>query len=152
MTIVVTSRTASQTKVPGALRRKAQTRSARALGRAAASSAMGPSWRCREDIARRPGRGLRKTGGMHTHLYSLPSAVETSEEELDGPVPPIEAVLFDFANTLFRMVPTDVFLRRVWAAAGRDVAALDVEAVLRGLRAAAELPRVRAAQEGRDTS
>ena len=50
---------------------------------------------------------------MHTHLYSLPSAVETPDDELDAPVPPIEAVLFDFANTLFRMVPTDVFLRRV---------------------------------------
>jgi HAD superfamily hydrolase (TIGR01549 family) len=89
---------------------------------------------------------------MHSHLYSLPAAVETPEDELDAPVPPIEAVLFDFANTLFRMVPTDVFLRRAWSAAGRDVAALDVESVLRALRAAGELPHVRAAQEGRDTS
>jgi HAD superfamily hydrolase (TIGR01509 family) len=89
---------------------------------------------------------------MHTHLYSLPAAVETPPEELDAPVPPIEAVLFDFANTLFRMVPLDVFLGRVWLAAGRDVADLDVGAVTWGLRAAAKLPRVRAAQEGRDAS
>jgi len=87
---------------------------------------------------------------MHTHLYSLPSAVETPPEELDAPVPPIEAVLFDFANTLFRMVPTDVFLRRVWQAAGRDVAQLDIESVLREVQAAALLPHVQAAQVGRD--
>ncbi|MBS2967094.1 HAD family hydrolase, partial [Actinocrinis puniceicyclus] len=88
---------------------------------------------------------------MHTHLYSLPAAVDASADELDAPVPPIEAVLFDFANTLFRMVPTDVFLRRVWRAAGRDIADLDVASVARGVRAAAELPHVRAAQQGRDT-
>jgi HAD superfamily hydrolase (TIGR01509 family) len=89
---------------------------------------------------------------MHTHLYSLPAAVETPEDELDAPVPPIEAVLFDFANTLFRMVPTDVLLTRIWSAAGRDVAELDVASVVRELGAAAELPHVRAAQVGRDTS
>lgn len=89
---------------------------------------------------------------MRTHLFSLPTAVEVPEQELDGPVPPIEAVLFDFANTLFRMVPTDVFLRRVWRAAGRDVAGLDVEAVARRVRDAASLPHVLAAQEGRDSS
>jgi len=89
---------------------------------------------------------------MRTHLYSLPSAVETPDHELDEPVPPLEAVLFDFANTLFRMVPTDVYLRRVWAAAGRDVAELDIDSVVREMQEAALLPHVRAAQEGRDTS
>lgn len=89
---------------------------------------------------------------MRTHLFSLPTAVDVPEHELDGPVPPIEAVLFDFANTLFRMVPTDVFLRRVWQAAGRDVADLDAEAVARDVGAAAALPHVVAAQEGRDSS
>lgn len=87
---------------------------------------------------------------MHSHLYSLPTAVETPDDELDAPVPPIEAVLFDFANTLFRMVPTDVFLRRVWQAAGRDAEELDAEAVARELRAASDLPYVVAAQVGRD--
>lgn len=89
---------------------------------------------------------------MRTHLFSLPTAVDVPENELDGPVPPIEAVLFDFANTLFRMVPTDVFLRRVWQAAGRDVAGLDAEAVARDVRVTASLPHVVAAQEGRDSS
>lgn len=87
---------------------------------------------------------------MYTHLYSLPSAVETPEDELDAPVPPIEAVLFDFANTLFRMVPTDVFLQRVWQRAGRDIAQLDIESVLREVQSAGELPHVQAAQVGRD--
>src|SRR5690348_15926801 len=95
---------------------------------------------------------MRKTGAMRTHLFSLPSAVEASDAELDAPVPPVEAVLFDFANTLFRMVPTDVYLRRVWAAAGRDEADLDVAATVERLRAAAHLPDVAAAQDGRDIS
>jgi len=89
---------------------------------------------------------------MRNHLFSLPTAVDVPEHELDEPVPPIEAVLFDFANTLFRMVPLDVFLRRVWHAAGRDVAGLDAEAVAREVRAASSLPHVAAAQEGRDSS
>lgn len=89
---------------------------------------------------------------MRTHLFSLPTAVETPDHELDGPVPPIEAVLFDFANTLFRMVPTDVFLRRVWRNAGRDTADLDVAAVAQAVRDAAALPHVVAAQVGRDSS
>ena len=87
---------------------------------------------------------------MYTHLYSLPTAVETPEDELDAPVPPIEAVLFDFANTLFRMVPTDVFLRRVWQNAGRDIAQLDIDSVLREVQTAGQLPHVQAAQVGRD--
>jgi HAD superfamily hydrolase (TIGR01509 family) len=89
---------------------------------------------------------------MHSHLYSLPAAYETSDEELSSPAPPLEAVLFDFANTLFRMVPTDVLLQRVWRDAGRDPAGLDAAAVARAVRAAGELPHVRAAQEGRDIS
>jgi HAD superfamily hydrolase (TIGR01509 family) len=89
---------------------------------------------------------------MHTHLYSLPTAYDTTDEDLASPPPPIEAVLFDFANTLFRMVPTDVFLARVWRDAGRDPADLDAAAVARAVRAAGELPHVRAAQEARDIS
>lgn len=89
---------------------------------------------------------------MRTHLFSLPTAAEVPDHEVDEPVPPIEAVLFDFANTLFRMVPTDVFLRRVWQTAGRDAAELDVESVGRLLRTAAALPHVVAAQVGRDSS
>lgn len=89
---------------------------------------------------------------MYTHLYSLPTAFEVADRDLEGAAPPVEAILFDFANTLFRMVPLDVFLRRVWQAAGRDPAGLDVPEVARAVQTAAELPHVRAAQAGRDTS
>jgi HAD superfamily hydrolase (TIGR01509 family) len=89
---------------------------------------------------------------MRTHLYSLPTAYDTTDEELTSSVPQLEAVLFDFANTLFRMVPTDVFLERVWRDAGRDPADLDAAAIARAVREAGELPHVRAAQEHRDTS
>ena len=51
---------------------------------------------------------------MSEHLYSLPTAIATSQADLDAPVPPIEAVLFDFANTLFRMLPTQRYLARIW--------------------------------------
>jgi HAD superfamily hydrolase (TIGR01549 family) len=93
-------------------------------------------------------------GGMseYEHLYSLPTAVPTAPADLVGPVPPIEAVLFDFANTLFRMLPTAEFLGRIWAAAGRAPRSLDVAAVTEQVRAAGRLPHVVAAQIGRDTS
>ena len=98
------------------------------------------------DTARTPARSASE------HLYSLPSAVPTAPADLAGPVPPIEAVLFDFANTLFRMLPTAEFLGRVWAEAGRSPESLDVAAVTEQVHAAGRLPHVIAAQIGRDTS
>ena len=89
---------------------------------------------------------------MSEHLYSLPTAVPTAPEDLAAPVPPIEAVLFDFANTLFRMVPTAEFLGRIWAGAGRAPESLDAAAVVEQVRAAARLPHVAAAQVERDVS
>lgn len=89
---------------------------------------------------------------MTAHLYSLPAAYPTSDEDLAGPVPPIEAVLFDFANTLFRMLPTERFLTRIWERAGRDPDGIDAAAVSAQVRTAAALPHVIEAQHGRDTS
>jgi HAD superfamily hydrolase (TIGR01549 family) len=89
---------------------------------------------------------------MSAHLYSLPTAFPTAEEDLAAPVPPIEAVLFDFANTLFRMLPTERFLARVWERAGRDPRTLDAAAVAAQVREAALLPHVIEAQAGRDLS
>lgn len=89
---------------------------------------------------------------MSEHLYSLPTAIPTSPADLDAPVPPIEAVLFDFANTLFRMLPTQRYLARIWEQAGRDPASLDATAVAHQVHAARELPHVAAAQHGRDIS
>lgn len=90
--------------------------------------------------------------GMSAHLYSLPTAVPTSAADLAGPVPPVEAVLFDFANTLFRMPPTEEYLAWIWAKAGRDPETLDAAAVAAQIHAAAKLPHVVAAQHQRDTS
>lgn len=89
---------------------------------------------------------------MSAHLYSLPTAFPTSDDDLAGPVPPIEAVLFDFANTLFRMLPTERFLTRIWERAGRDPGTFDAVAVATQVREAAMLPHVVEAQIGRDTS
>lgn len=68
------------------------------------------------------------------------------------PSPPIRAVLFDFAYTLFRPVDAEVWLRSAAAASGRALGDADVARLLQELDAAWELPEVIAAQEGRDTS
>jgi HAD superfamily hydrolase (TIGR01549 family) len=96
-------------------------------------------------------------GDMTAHLYSLPTAVPTSAADLAASVPPIEAVLFDFANTLFRMLPTEEFLARIRTRAGGDPqgdggAGLDAAGVVEQVRAAGRLPHVVAAQRDRDTS
>lgn len=89
---------------------------------------------------------------MSEHLYSLPTAIPTAQADLDAPVPPIEAVLFDFANTLFRMLPTHRYLARIWEQAGRDRGSLDAAAVVEQVNTARDLPHVAAAQHDRDVS
>ncbi|HEX4789890.1 MAG TPA: HAD family hydrolase [Actinospica sp.] len=93
---------------------------------------------------------------MTAHLYSLPTAVPTSAADLAASVPPIEAVLFDFANTIFRMLPTAEFLARIWIRAGRDPEGggdgLDAAEVVEQVQAAGRLPHVIAAQRNRDIS
>ncbi|MDD7940259.1 HAD family hydrolase [Actinomycetospora lutea] len=81
-------------------------------------------------------------------LFDLPAAYRPSAEDRAAPVPPIEAVLCDFSNTLFRMIPTDEWLRRIADDTGRALD--DPAAVLAALDAAAAEPEVIAAQEGRD--
>ncbi|MFF4590391.1 HAD family hydrolase [Streptomyces sp. NPDC000345] len=72
-----------------------------------------------------------------------------------APVPDVQAVLFDFSNTLFQMIPLETWLRRVGHASGR-LALLDepgAEAeISRQLRTAFRLPSVVALQQGRDLS
>jgi HAD superfamily hydrolase (TIGR01493 family) len=67
----------------------------------------------------------------------------------------VQAVLFDFVNTLFHMIDADRWLRHVAADTGRagelDDPAL-AAAVLTDLDAAYQLPDVLAAQVGRDLS
>ncbi|MEV7689781.1 HAD family hydrolase [Streptomyces bungoensis] len=88
-------------------------------------------------------------------LFETPSAYRPSEADMAAPVPPVRAVLFDFSNTLFRMIPLETWLRRVGRASGR-LALLDEPGagteISRQLRTAFRLPRVVALQQGRDLS
>ncbi|MET7695093.1 HAD-IA family hydrolase [Streptomyces sp. NPDC005483] len=91
---------------------------------------------------------------IHT-LFETPSAYCPSDAEMAAPVPLVQAVLFDFSNTLFQMIDLETWLRRVGLASGR-LAALDepgaVAKISDELRAAFRLPSVVALQEGRDLS
>ncbi|WP_405528985.1 HAD family hydrolase [Streptomyces canus] len=88
-------------------------------------------------------------------LFETPSAYRPSDAEIAAPVPPVQAVLFDFSNTLFQMIDLEAWLRRVGSAADR-LAVLDEPGAVAGisdqLRAAFRLPFVVALQEGRDLS
>ncbi|MEV5438922.1 HAD-IA family hydrolase [Streptomyces sp. NPDC052682] len=92
---------------------------------------------------------------MTRTLFETPSAYRPSDAEMAAPVPPVQAVLFDFSNTIFHMTDLETWLRRVGSAAGR-LAVLDepgaVAKISEQLRAAFRLPSVVALQEGRDLS
>ncbi|WP_413806743.1 HAD family hydrolase [Streptomyces sp. OE57] len=91
---------------------------------------------------------------IHT-LFETPGAYRPSDAEMAAPVPPVQAVLFDFSNTLFQMIDLETWLRRVGSASGRH-AVLDEPGAVAGisgqLRTAFRLPSVVALQEGRDLS
>ncbi|WP_018332914.1 HAD family hydrolase [Actinomycetospora chiangmaiensis] len=82
-------------------------------------------------------------------LFDLTAAYEPTPEQRRDAVPPVEAVLFDFSNTLFHMVDTADWLRSVGRATGREVPS---EATADDLAMAAARPDVAAAQHGRDLS
>lgn len=92
---------------------------------------------------------------MNHTLFETPSVHRLSEAEMAAPVPPVQAVLLDFSNTIFQMIDLETWLRRVGAATGR-LAVLDepgaVAEVSDQLRTAFRLPSVVALQEGRDLS
>jgi FMN phosphatase YigB (HAD superfamily) len=88
-------------------------------------------------------------------LFDSPSAIDPSEAELAAPVPAIEAVLFDFSNTLFHIIDLPEWLRRVAVASGRPEALAApgaVQAVVAQLGEAYARPDVLALQAGRDTA
>lgn len=100
---------------------------------------------------------------MHT-LFDSPTANRPTALDQAGPVPPVEAVLFDFANTIFRMIDVTEWLRRVALDADRgrrpepglprpsppiEHRGYD-SAVVEALAAAYRLESVIAAQAGRD--
>ncbi|MDF3148713.1 HAD-IA family hydrolase [Streptomyces sp. T21Q-yed] len=72
-----------------------------------------------------------------------------------APVPQVEAVLFDFSNTIFQMIDLETWLGRV-AAAGNRADVLEEPGAVAGialqLRDTFRLPAVVALQEGRDLS
>ncbi|WP_151482042.1 HAD family hydrolase [Streptomyces albicerus] len=88
-------------------------------------------------------------------LFETPSTYRPTAAEMAAPVPPVEAVLFDFSNTIFQMIDLETWLGRVAAASDRaDVLeqAGAVAGIARQLRDAFRLPAVVALQEGRDLS
>ncbi|MEU8913983.1 HAD-IA family hydrolase [Streptomyces nigrescens] len=88
-------------------------------------------------------------------LFETPSTYRLTETEMAAPVPRVQAVLFDFSNTIFQMISLPIWLRRVGSASGR-LALLDkpgAEAeVAHQLRTAFRQPAVVALQESRDLS
>ena len=88
-------------------------------------------------------------------LFETPSTYRLTDAEMAAPLPRVQAVLFDFSNTIFQMIPLHTWLRRVGAACGR-LDLLDEPGALteisRQLRTAFRLPSVVALQEGRDLS
>ncbi len=82
-------------------------------------------------------------------LFDLTAAYEPTDAQRRDPVPPVEAVLFDFSNTLFHMIDTPAWLRSVELATSREIPAA---APLDARAAAAARPDVAAAQRGRDLS
>jgi HAD superfamily hydrolase (TIGR01509 family) len=79
----------------------------------------------------------------------------SSPQHMAAPVPAIEAVLFDFSNTIFRMIDVGSWLRRIATHTGRvddlvDPAAMAV--MVSALDDALARPDIRAQQVDRDTS
>jgi HAD superfamily hydrolase (TIGR01509 family) len=92
---------------------------------------------------------------MSRMLFPTPTDSHPGEAAQAGSVPPIEAVLFDFSNTLFRMVPVEEWVRRIAARTGRGgmlSAPGAADAVADRVAEAMALPEVAAAQVGRDLS
>jgi HAD superfamily hydrolase (TIGR01549 family) len=88
-------------------------------------------------------------------LFETPSAYRLTAAEMAAPLPRVEAVLFDFSNTIFQMIDLETWLRRIGNATGR-LAELGepgaVTEISRQLREAFRLPSVAALQQGRDLS
>ncbi|GAA2308894.1 HAD-IA family hydrolase [Glycomyces scopariae] len=89
---------------------------------------------------------------MIYNLFDSAAAYRPTEAEQAGPVPPIEAVLFDFSNTIFKLVDVPTWLGRIAAATGRALDAEVLEKTAEQLYEAYRIPEVAAAQIGRDES
>ncbi|WP_030159446.1 HAD family hydrolase [Glycomyces sp. NRRL B-16210] len=85
-------------------------------------------------------------------LFDSAAAYEVTEADQAGPVPPIEAVLFDFSNTIFKLIDVETWLRRIESATGRELGPGLVEKTAEQLGEAYRVPEVAEAQIGRDES
>lgn len=85
-------------------------------------------------------------------LFDSAIAYEATEAEQAAPVPPVEAVLFDFSNTIFKLIDVETWLRRVEAATGRALSPELVEKTAEQLGETYRIPEVAEAQIGRDES
>ena len=88
-------------------------------------------------------------------LFETPSTYRLADADMAAPPPRVEAVLFDFSNTIFQMIDLAAWLHRVGSASGRLAQLHEYDAVAeisRQLRQAFRLPAVAALQEGRDLS
>jgi HAD superfamily hydrolase (TIGR01509 family) len=85
-------------------------------------------------------------------LFDSAAAYQPTEAEQSEPVPPIEAVLFDFSNTIFKLIDAGTWLRRVAAETGRAIDDDLIEKTAAQLGEAYRIPEVAALQIGRDES
>ncbi|MEU6861272.1 HAD-IA family hydrolase [Glycomyces sp. NPDC046736] len=85
-------------------------------------------------------------------LFDSAAAYELSEDDQAGAVPPVEAVLFDFSNTIFKLIDVETWLRRFEASTGRALSAELLEKTAGQLGETYLMPEVAAAQVGRDES
>lgn len=79
----------------------------------------------------------------------------TSSQHMAASVPAVEAVLFDFSNTIFRMIDVGSWLGRIATHTGRAEAVAEpaaLAAVVDELDEAIARPDILAQQQGRDTS
>jgi HAD superfamily hydrolase (TIGR01509 family) len=85
-------------------------------------------------------------------LFDSAVAYRPTEAEQAEPVPPVEAVLFDFSNTIFKLIDVATWLRRVEAATGRPLGEELLAKTAGQLGDAYRIPEVARAQLGRDES
>ncbi|MFB9662609.1 HAD family hydrolase [Glycomyces mayteni] len=86
------------------------------------------------------------------NLFDSAAAYRPTEAEQAGAVPPIEAVLFDFSNTIFKLIDIPTWLRRTAEAAGRPIDGAGIEKTAGQLYETYRIPEVATAQVGRDES
>jgi HAD superfamily hydrolase (TIGR01509 family) len=85
-------------------------------------------------------------------LFDSALAYQPTEAEQAEPVPPIEAVLFDFSNTIFKLIDAGTWLRRVAAETGRPLDDELLHKTIEQVGEAYQIPEVAALQVGRDES